>query len=125
LHWAIAYGVAAIAGHVRSAFLLWRGGGKGVATAFGVFLALTPVATLIAFVVWIAVVLAWGFVSLASLAASVALPIAVALLHGVRDPRFAVCVVVALFVFWTHRANIARLRAGEEHRFGKKARSNG
>jgi acyl phosphate:glycerol-3-phosphate acyltransferase len=120
LHWAIAYGIAAIAGHVRSAFLLWRGGGKGVATAFGVFLALAPVATLIAFVVWIAVVLAWGFVSLASLAASAVLPIAVALMYGVHDPRFAVCVLVAVFVFWTHRANIGRLRRGEEPRFGRK-----
>ena len=46
--WAIAFGVAAIIGHVKSVFLLWKGGGKGVATAGGVFLALAPVPSLIA-----------------------------------------------------------------------------
>src|SRR5919204_3204657 len=54
-HWAIAYGVAAIIGHVRPVFLLWKGGGKGVATAAGVFVALDSIATLIALVVWLAV----------------------------------------------------------------------
>jgi hypothetical protein len=38
---------------------------------------------------------------------------------GVQSPLFAISVIVAIFVFWTHRANIVRLRNGEEHRFGK------
>jgi glycerol-3-phosphate acyltransferase PlsY len=118
--WAIAYGLAAILGHVRPIFLLWKGGGKGVATAAGVFFALTPIPTAIALVVFIGVLLAWGYVSLGSLSAAVALPLAVALLEGWRNPVLVVSLLVALFVFWTHRANIGRLRRGEEHRFGRK-----
>jgi glycerol-3-phosphate acyltransferase PlsY len=118
--WRIGYGVAAIVGHVRPVFLLWKGGGKGVATAAGVFLALAPVATLIALVVWLGVLLASGYVSLASLAAAVVLPTAILVRNGVRAPLFAVSVLIAAFVFWTHRANIRRLRRGEEHRFGRK-----
>src|SRR5215208_4573088 len=62
--WAIAVGVAAIAGHVRPVFLKFRKGGKGVATASGVFFALAPLPILAAFVVFIALVLATGYVSL-------------------------------------------------------------
>jgi glycerol-3-phosphate acyltransferase PlsY len=119
-HWALLYGVAAIAGHVRSPFFLWKSGGKGVATAAGVFLALAPIPMLIALAVWAVVVYLSGYVSLASLSAAVALPVSALLLLGPRAPVFALSVLVALFVFWTHRANIGRLRRGEEHRFGRK-----
>ena len=121
--WAVAAGIAAIAGHAKPIFLLWRGGGKGVATAAGVFLALAPLPTLVALVTWLLVVLASGYVSLASLAAALALPVAIALLVGTGSVLFGVSVAIALFVFWTHRANIGRLRRGEEHRFGRKARA--
>ena len=119
--WALAYGVAAILGHVKPIFLLGKGGGKGVATASGVFLALAFVPMLVAEVVWIAVFYFTRYVSLASLMGAAVLPIAILLVS--RDPRspvFISSVVIALFVFWTHRANIARLRRGEEHRFVKK-----
>ncbi len=119
-HWAIAFGIAAILGHVRSAWLLWRGGGKGVATAAGVFLALTTLPSLIALAVWAIVLLGWGYVSLASISAAVALPVAVGAMDGLHAPVFAATLAVALFVLWTHRANIGRLRRGEEHRFGRK-----
>ena len=118
--WAIAYGVAAIAGHVAPIYLLWRGGGKGVATAAGVFLALAPWSVLGALVVWIAVFWPSGYVSLASLAAAVALPVGILVQRGLSSPVLPVAVLVAAFVFWTHRANIGRLRRGEEHRFGRK-----
>ncbi len=119
--WAIAYGVAAIAGHVRPIFLLWKGGGKGVATSAGVFLALAPIPTLIGIVAFVAVLFVSGYVSLGSLTAAVVLPLAVLILDGSRSPVLVVAVIVALFVFWTHRANIGRLRRGEEHRFGRKS----
>lgn len=123
LPWAIGAGVAAIVGHAKPVFLLWRGGGKGVATAGGMFLALAPLPTLVSMVTWAVVVLLSGYVSLASLAAAVALPLALLFTTGSRSPLFAVSVLVAGFVFWTHRANIERLRRGEEHRFGRKARA--
>jgi glycerol-3-phosphate acyltransferase PlsY len=120
--WAIAFGVAAIVGHVRPIFLLWKGGGKGVATASGVFLGLAWLPTLLAFGVWLVVLLISGYVSLASLCAAVVLPVALVFTEGVRSPHFAVAAGVAVFVFWSHRANIGRLRRGEEHRFGTKHR---
>ena len=115
--WAIAFGVAAIAGHVRSVFLLWKGGGKGVATAGGVFLALAPVASLISIAVFALIVYLTGYVSLGSLCSAVALTVAVVLMKGVSSPVAIACAVITIFVFWTHRANIGRLRRGEENRF--------
>jgi glycerol-3-phosphate acyltransferase PlsY len=119
--WAIAYAVAAIAGHVRSIFLLFRGGGKGVATAAGAFMALAPMPSLIALGVFVVVLFVWGYVSLASLSAATVLPLIIGWSEGVGSPLFAVSAVVAAFVFWTHRGNIGRLRRGEEPRFGKKS----
>jgi glycerol-3-phosphate acyltransferase PlsY len=118
----IVCGIAAIVGHVRPIYLKFGKGGKGVATAAGVFLALAPMQTLLALLVFAAVLLLSGYVSLGSLTSATALPILLAATVGAHSPLFAISVAVALFVFWTHRANIARLRAGEEHRFGKKAR---
>jgi glycerol-3-phosphate acyltransferase PlsY len=68
-------------------------------------------------------VLLSGYVSVASLTAAVVLPVVLGVTSGVRSPLFVVSVVIAVFVFWTHRANIGRLRRGEEHRFGRKARA--
>ena len=121
--WALAYGIAAILGHAKPIFLLWRGGGKGVATACGVFLALAPIPTLFSLMVFAAVFFASGYVSLGSLVSAVALVLALLVMVGPRSPLFAVGVAVALFVFWTHRANIGRLRRGEEHRFGRRGGS--
>ena len=121
--WAIAFGIAAIAGHVRPIFLLWKGGGKGVATASGVFGALAPGAIGITLVVWFVVLVVSGYMSLASLAGAAALPLAILVLVGVRSPLFGVSIAVAAFVFWTHRANIVRLRRGEEPRFGRKSKT--
>lgn len=118
--WAIAYGAAAIAGHVRSVFLLWQGGGKGVATAAGVFLALAPLGLVVALLVFVAVLWASGYVSLGSLTAAAVLPLAVWLEKGRHSPVLWASIAVAIFVFWTHRANIGRLRRGQENRFGRK-----
>ena len=119
--WALVFGVAAILGHVKPIFLLWKGGGKGVATASGVFLALAPIPMLVAEAVWIVTFYFTRYVSLASLLGATVLPIAI--LAWYRNPRSAVfilSVLIAAFVFWTHRANIGRLRRGQEHRFVKK-----
>ncbi|MEP6999532.1 MAG: glycerol-3-phosphate 1-O-acyltransferase PlsY [bacterium] len=121
--WAIAVGVAAIAGHVRPLFLRFKRGGKGVATAAGVFFALAPWPMLVAFSVFVAVVLATGYVSLGSLISAVVLPALLAITLGVTSPLFVVSAIIATFVFWTHRANIGRLRRGEENRFGKRGRA--
>jgi glycerol-3-phosphate acyltransferase PlsY len=119
--WALAYGVAAILGHVKPIFLLGKGGGKGVATAGGVFMALAFVPVLISQLVWVTVFYLSRYVSLASLASALVLPIAILFWYrNPASPVFIASVIVASFVFWTHRANIGRLRRGEEHRFVKK-----
>ena len=117
--WAIACGIAAIVGHVRPVFLKLRRGGKGVATAAGVFFALAPIPMAITFAVFVVVVMASGYVSLGSMLSAIVLPTLLLVTLGPRSPLFLVSAVIALFVFWTHRSNIGRLRRGEEHRFGR------
>ncbi|HZN99084.1 MAG TPA: glycerol-3-phosphate 1-O-acyltransferase PlsY, partial [Gemmatimonadales bacterium] len=83
---ALACGVAAILGHVFSVFVQFKGG-KGVATAAGVMLGLTPIALAVAAAVWGVVLLLTGYVSLSSIAAAVVLPAAVYLLEHPRTPE--------------------------------------
>jgi glycerol-3-phosphate acyltransferase PlsY len=116
--WAIAFGVAAIVGHVRPIFLLWQGGGKGVATTGGVFFGLALVPTFIAFLSFVAAVAITRRVSAGSLTAAIVLPTALVVTRGIRDPLTIICIVIALFVIWLHRGNIARLKAGTEPKIG-------
>lgn len=108
-------GLAAFCGHVFSLFLKFKGG-KGVATALGVFLALAPLAVAIAVCVFAALMLAWRYVSLGSLAAAAVMPVAVALLGGSRILN-VVTLLIALVVIFRHHENIRRLLAGTENRF--------
>jgi glycerol-3-phosphate acyltransferase PlsY len=122
LWWALGYGIAAIAGHAKPVFLLWQGGGKGVATATGVFLVLVPSAMLATVVVCVAVVWYSGYMSLGSLTAAVLFPLLVWLDGGV-SPVLWGGLVVAGFICWSHRKNMVRLRKGTEPRlFPKKRR---
>lgn len=122
LWWALAYGIAAIAGHAKPVFLLWKGGGKGVATATGVFVVLAPSALLATVVVCMAVVWYSGFMSLGSITAAALFPLLVWFDSGV-SPVLWGALLVASFICWTHRANMVRLRNGTEPRlFRKKER---
>lgn len=112
---ALAYGLCAIAGHVWSAFLGFRGG-KGVATSGGVVVALAPVTALVGALIWGGVVLLTRTVSVASLSAATALPLVAWLLDAPADTVLFVT-ALTLLVWWTHRANVARLLEGEEHSF--------
>lgn len=118
LEWSLAYGAAAIVGHVLSAFVAFRGG-KGVATSAGVFMALAPWAVLIAGVVWTVVVLLTRTVSLGSILAALVLPMAV---FATGEPRVELwlSVALALFVIYAHRSNMRRLMRGEETRFTRR-----
>lgn len=115
---ALACGVLAIVGHVFSLFVKFRGG-KGVATAAGVMLGLTPLAVLVLLAVWGAVVLMTGYVSLGSITAAALLPGLVWVLHPASRSLVPFDAVVAATIIWLHRANIRRLLAGTEHRFGR------
>lgn len=114
LEWELAYGAAAIIGHVFSVYVGFRGG-KGVATSAGVFLALAPWAVLIAGIVWGVVLVLTRMVSLGSLLAAVVLPIAV-FATGETRLELWLSIGLAVFVIYAHRANIRRLLRGEESR---------
>lgn len=116
--WALAYGTAAIVGHVFSIYVGFKGG-KGVATSAGVFAALAPWATLAGAAVWLVVVGLTRIVSLGSLLAAVALPFAV-FYTGEPTLELWLAIGLALFVIYAHRSNIGRLVRGEENRFGRK-----
>ena len=108
-------GLAAFCGHVFSVFLRFKGG-KGVATALGVFLALAPLAVAIALLVFILLMLIWRYVSLGSIAAAATMPLAVTLLGGGKVLT-VVTLIIALVVIAKHYENIKRLLAGTENRF--------
>jgi acyl phosphate:glycerol-3-phosphate acyltransferase len=112
--------VCALVGHV---YPLWLGfkGGKGVATGFGVFLGITATAALVALAAFIVIFALSRYVSLASIIAAIAFPLAALLLpHEPLTPfMIAVVILLPLIVIAKHHANIRRLLAGTEYRFGK------
>lgn len=121
IHTMIYAGVAAVVGHMFTVFLKFKGG-KGVATGVGVFLPICWQAVAGALVVWVAIVLAFRYVSLASMVASASLPILIYFLYDVPPgyaPPLVVtlgAVVVAMLIVLKHHENIARLAAGNERK---------
>ncbi len=115
---AVGAAIAAVLGHVFPVWLRFRGG-KGVATALGVFLALVPLAALVSLSVFLVIVLLSRYVSLASIIAAAVMPIAGILLAPVRSPLAIVgFLFLAALIIVKHHANIRRLLAGTENRFG-------
>jgi glycerol-3-phosphate acyltransferase PlsY len=113
-----AAGVAAVVGHIFPVWLRFRGG-KGVATAAGVFSVLTPLAMAPVAAIFVLTVWLTRFVSLGSLVATVALgPIALVL--GAGAAVVSAAVAAALLILFRHRSNIGRLRAGTERRLGQR-----
>ena len=115
--WAIAFGVAAIVGHVKPIFLMGQGGGKGVATAGGVFFGLAWLPALIALVAFVIVVATTRMVSAGSLTAALVLPLSILLVKG-PHALFVISSAVSLLVIWMHRGNITRIAHGTEPRIG-------
>ncbi len=113
--WLVIFIAAApVVGHMYSVFLKGRGG-KGVATGAGVVIALIPLAGGIIAVVWISLILITRYVSLASLVATLLVPVFVFAL-GDPLPYLIAAVLVTVGIFWAHRGNIRRLLNGTENR---------
>jgi glycerol-3-phosphate acyltransferase PlsY len=137
--WWLMLPIAAVLGHMFSPFVGFRGG-KGVATGSGAMLAVYPVLTgpvVIAIGLWAVLLAVTRYMSVASIAAAAAIPLAVAAIAGLRTgdgtpdgelplahavPALAVTGAVAVLVIAKHRGNIERLIAGTEHRLGSKKR---
>lgn len=108
-------GLAAFLGHIFPIFLRFKGG-KGVATALGVFLGVSPLAVGVALLLFIGIVLIWRYISLASISAAAAMPALVALFD--RNPVIvAMSFLIAIIVIIKHHGNIKRLLDGTENRF--------
>jgi len=113
----IGMALAAVMGHVFPVYLGFRGG-KGVGTIAGAGMSLFPLAILLVLVVFILVLATTHYVSLASILASLAFPLVVYFITGIRHPGLiGLSVLVAIFIPATHRKNISRLLKGEERKF--------
>lgn len=107
--------VVAILGHCYPVYLKFKGG-KGVATALGIFLVLSPKAVLGALVVFILAVAISRFISLGSVLAALSAPLLILMLDH-PQPIFLATLAIAMLVIWRHRSNIRRLLDGTENRF--------
>jgi acyl phosphate:glycerol-3-phosphate acyltransferase len=115
--------MSSVLGHLYPPWLKFKGG-KGVATAAGALLALTPLATVIGVAIWIIVFWLTRYVSLASITAAVVLPIVILVFssqdQNKRRPLVYSSACVAAVVIWRHRSNLSRLMRGTEPRFTRK-----
>ncbi len=113
--WILAIGLAAFIGHVFTIFLRFKGG-KGVATALGVFLGVAPLAVSIVLLVFIIIVWATRYISLGSILAAAAMPLAVWLMKA-SAVQISMTAIIALIVIAKHHENIRRLLSGTESKF--------
>ena len=107
--------LAAFIGHCYPIYLGFKGG-KGVATALGIFLVLSPLSVLCILVVFALILWKWRYISLASISAAATIPLLVLLFES-SFALFVATLVIAAIVIWKHRANIERLRSGTENKF--------
>ncbi len=110
----VAFGVLSVVGHMLPIFAKFKGG-KGVATLFGVIIALDPRVAGLALLVFVVVNIVTGYVSVGSLMAGLSIPVLFLQVFGYRDVSLVVfSVSVGILIVYTHRKNIRRLMAGEE-----------
>lgn len=115
--WIGAIALAAFLGHLYPIFLKFKGG-KGIATGLGIFLALAPLPAFLSLTVFAAVLYKWRYVSLGSLTATAAFPLFLFLFNA--HPNFILfAIIIGLLIFYRHKDNISRLRAGTESKFGQ------
>jgi acyl phosphate:glycerol-3-phosphate acyltransferase len=114
--WMSAAALAVIAGHAYPMFLKFQGG-KAVASFIGAFLYLAPIPLLCVLVLFVIVVAATRYISLGSTIAAGTFPLAVWLIEHPPAPVLMASLIAAAFIVYRHRANFARIRAGNEHVF--------
>ena len=114
--WIAIAGLSPIVGHVFPIFLGFKGG-KGVATALGIYLPISPIAVFIEFFVFLTVVWKWKFISLGSITCVITIPILVAFFRSDSQAYFVLSVIIAALVIYRHQSNISRLLQGTENKW--------
>ena len=132
INFQIGLGLAAVIGHIFPVWADFRGG-KGVATLFGLIIAISPLTALSCVTIFLAVLYLTRFVSLSSIMASMAFPVFILIIFNVDNIAYRIfAIAVALLVILTHQKNISRLLSGSEskvpifkNRDKRKSRRNG
>jgi glycerol-3-phosphate acyltransferase PlsY len=114
--WVAGAGLAAFLGHLFPVFLGFKGG-KGVATALGVYLVVSPLAVLIEALLFVGVVWKWRYISLGSILCAATIPLPIAFFRSDSRAYFVLSLVVAALIVYRHRSNITRLFQGTENRW--------
>jgi glycerol-3-phosphate acyltransferase PlsY len=103
-------------GHVFSIFLGFKGG-KGVATALGVYLPISTISVLVECLIFLGIVWKWRFISLGSIICAMTIPILIAFFRSDSQAYFIVSVIIAALILYRHQSNIARLLQGTENKW--------
>ena len=112
-------GIAAVLGHVYPVYYNFKGG-KGAGTLVGILIGLYPFGLLIAFSVWLFVLVLTGYVGLSTMLAGISFPMVIYaenFMGGLNSTIGSFSIIVALFLVFTHRSNIGRMLQGNENRF--------
>jgi glycerol-3-phosphate acyltransferase PlsY len=114
--WRAIVGLSAFLGHIFPIFLGFKGG-KGVATALGVYLIISATAVLIEALLFVGIVWKWRFISLGSICCATTIPILVAFFRSDSQAYFIVSVIIAALILYRHQENIIRLLQGTENKW--------
>ncbi len=115
-HWIAIAGLSPFLGHIFPIFLGFKGG-KGVATAVGVYVVISPLAVLIEFLLFSALVWRWRFISLGSICTATTMPILIAFFRSDSRAYFILSVFIAALILYRHQSNISRLLQGTENKW--------
>jgi len=115
-HWIAIAGLSPFLGHIFPIFLGFKGG-KGVATALGVYVVISPLAVLIEFLLFSALVWRWRFISLGSICTATTMPILIAFFRSDSRAYFILSVFIAALILYRHQSNISRLLQGTENKW--------
>jgi glycerol-3-phosphate acyltransferase PlsY len=114
--WIALSGLTPFLGHIFPIFLGFRGG-KGVATALGVYLMISPISVLIEFLIFAGIVWKWRYISLGSITCGTTIPILIAFFRSDSQAYFMVSVIMAALILYRHQSNISRLLQGTESKW--------
>jgi glycerol-3-phosphate acyltransferase PlsY len=114
--WLAAAGLSTFLGHIFPIFLGFKGG-KGVATALGVYLVISPIAVLMEFLLFAGLVWKWRYISLGSITCALTIPIFIAFFRSDSQAYFILSVIIAALILYRHQENIVRLLQGTENKW--------